>query len=151
MLSNSVRFWPPQHHADNICSKWKLVQNLDMIAATRTFSARPKTRLLHDGEMLSDKMVMKRTHSDAGEHVLIPHDKNTQEKRNWEYLRSQLNIPRSQWMGQTYVELLAKRGEWRVFVIGGQIVYTVHTIRNPEKRTWAWDVVRTYYSLDELT
>ena len=122
-----------------------------MIATTRTFSVRPKTRLLHDGEKLSNKIVIKRTHSDAGEHVLILHDKNNQEKHNWDYLHSQLNIPRSQWMGQTYVELLEKRGEWRVFVIGGQIVYTVHTLHNPGKRTWAWDVVQTYYSLDKLT
>jgi hypothetical protein len=100
---------------------------------------------------LSNKIVIKRTHSDAGEHVLILHDKNNQEKHNWDYLHSQLNILRSQWMGQTYVELLEKRGEWRVFMIGGQIVYTVHTLHNPGKRTWAWDVVQTYNSLDELT
>jgi hypothetical protein len=54
-------------------------------------------------------------------------------------------------MAQTYVETLKKRGEWRVFVIGGQIAYTVHTLRNREKKTWSWDVVRTYYSLEELT
>ena len=82
--------------------------------------------------------------------MLISHDKNNQKKCNWDYLHSQLNIPRSQWMGQTYVKLLEKRGEWRVFVIGGQIVYTIHTLHNPGKRTWAWDIVRTYYSLDEL-
>jgi len=54
-------------------------------------------------------------------------------------------------MGQTYVELLSKRGQWRVFMIGGQIVYIIHTLHNPGKRTWAWDVVQTYYSLDKLT
>jgi hypothetical protein len=96
-------------------------------------------------------MVLKRTHSDAAEHVLLPHDKAMQPKRNWEYLRSQMDIPGCQWMAQTYVETLKKRGEWRVFVIGGQIVYMLHTLRNREKKTWSWDVVRTYYSLEELT
>jgi hypothetical protein len=43
-------------------------------------------------------------------------------KRNWDYLRSQLDVPRSWWMAQSYVETLVKLGEWRSFVIGGRIV-----------------------------
>lgn len=140
--------WPPQDHVDTIASKWELAQTLDLIAQERTKTARPKTRLLIDGEAIRDAMVLKRTHSDAGEHVLIP---SNVVKRNWDYLRSQLDVPNSKWMAQTYVETLVKLGEWRTFIIGGRIVYTVHTLKNREKGTWSWDMVRTYYTLEEFT
>lgn len=143
--------WPSQDQANRLWSKWELIQNLDLVAGSRTFTARPKTRLLVDGENLTDRMVLKRTHSDAGEHVLVPRDAKSAHKRNWEYLRTQLDIPGALWMAQGYQELLLKKGEWRVFLVGGQIVYTIHTIRNRDKGTWSCDIVRTYYSLDELT
>src|ERR1700732_5575813 len=88
-------------------------------------SARPKTRLLTDGEPILNVMVLKRTHSDAGEHVILPSDID---KRNWVYLRSQLDVPGSQWMAQSFVETLMRLGEWMVFVIGGKPVDRVHTL-----------------------
>jgi hypothetical protein len=147
-LSCVIRMWPPQDHVNTIASKWELTRTLDFIAQERTKTARPKTRLLVDGETIRDAMVLKRTHSDAGEHVLMP---THVVKRNWDYLRSQLDVPRSRWMAQSYVETLVKLGEWRSFVIGGRIVYTVYTLRNREKGTWSWDMARTYYTLEELT
>jgi glutathione synthase/RimK-type ligase-like ATP-grasp enzyme len=120
---------------------------LDLIAQERTKTARPKTRLLVDGEKLLNVMVLKRTHSDAGEHVIIPSDTR---RHNWEYLRSQLDVPNSRWMAQSFVEQLVRLGEWRVFVIGGKVVYTVHTLKNLERNTWSWDRAHTYYTLEEL-
>jgi hypothetical protein len=147
-LSRVIRMWPPQDHVDTIASKWELTRTLDFIAQERTKTARPKTRLLVDGETILDVMVLKRTHSDAGQHVLLP---TNVVKCNWDYLRSQLNVPRSRWMAQSYVETLVKLGEWRSFVVGGNIVYTVHTLSNREKGTWSWDMACTYYTLEELT
>ena len=146
-LSRIIRMWPPQDHVNTIASKWELAQTLDLIAQERTKTARPKTRLLVDGENILDAMVLKRTHSDAGEHVIIPSDVN---RRNWTYLRSQLDVPGSQWMAQSFVQPLVKLGEWRVFLIGGKPVYTVHTLKNRDRNTWSWDMVRTYYTLEEL-
>jgi hypothetical protein len=100
-----------------------------------------------DDEQIVNTMVLKRTHSDAGEHVVVPSDAY---KCNWDYLRGQLDVPGSQWMVQLFVEHLAKLGEWRVFVVGGKIVYTVHTLKNRDRKTWSWDVAHTYYTLDEL-
>lgn len=139
--------WPPQDHVNTIASKWELAQTLNLITQEATNTARPMTRLLVDGERIVDAMVLKRTHSDAGEHVVIPSNVH---KRNWDYLRGQLDVPGSRWMGQAYVEHLARLGEWRVFIVGGKIVYTVHTLKNQERNTWSWDVVHTYYTLEEL-
>ncbi|KIM90474.1 hypothetical protein PILCRDRAFT_84468 [Piloderma croceum F 1598] len=150
-VCREVCIWPPQDQVNNIASKWQLIQSLDLIAGTRTLSSRPRTWLLCNGQPINNKTVLKRTHSNAAEHVLLLNDKTMQPKWDWGYLCSQMDIPGCQWMAQMYVETLEKRGKWRVFVIGGQIVYTVHTLRNHEKKTWLWDVVRTYYSLEELT
>ena len=139
--------WPPQNHVNTMASKWELAQTLDFIAQERTKSARLKTRLLTDGKPILNVMVLKRTHSDAGEHVILPSDID---KRNWVYLRSQLDVPGSQWMAQSFVEPLMRLGEWRVFLIGGKPVYTVHTLKNRDRNTWSWDMVRTYYTLEEL-
>jgi hypothetical protein len=92
-VCRAVRIWLPQDQVNNIASKWQLVQGLDLIAGMRTRSSRPRTRLLHDGQSINDKTVLKCTHSNAGEHVLLPHDKATQPKQNWEYLHSQMDIP----------------------------------------------------------
>ena len=102
-LSCLIRMWPPQTHANTMASKWELAQTLDFIAQERTKSARPKTRLLMDGEPILNVMVLKRTHSDAGEHVILPSDTD---KHNWAYCCSQLDVPGSQWMAQSFVEPL---------------------------------------------
>ena len=130
-----------------IGSKWELSQSLDIITQKRTNTVRPKTRLLVDGEEIVDTMVLKRTHSDAREHVIVPSDMN---RHNWDYLHSQLDVPGSQWIAQSFMEPLARLGEWRVFLVGGVMVYTVHTLKNWDRNMWSWDIVHTYYTLEEL-
>jgi len=71
MLSRVICMWPHQHHIDTLASKWELCQLLDLVAQERTKTAHPRTRLLVDGERLVNAMVLKRTHSDAGEHVVV--------------------------------------------------------------------------------
>jgi hypothetical protein len=142
-LRRTVLVWPPQNQS---MSKLELTKLLDLAAANRTSSARPKTRPLKEGEVFKDAMVLKRTHSDMGQHVLLPGDP----RREWDYLLSNTEVPGCHWFAQSYVETLAILGEWRVFIVGSQIVYVVHTVRNPTKKTWSWDVVTTYYSIREL-
>jgi hypothetical protein len=137
--------WPPQ---EQVQTKWDLIQKLDLVAARRTFSARPRTRPLIDGETLNSHMVLKRTHSDMGRHVILPEDHS--DRRDWEYLRLNMEVPGCLWLGQSHIPTLSTLGEWRVFLVAGQIVYTVHTVYKPAKKTWSWDVPTTYYSLDEL-
>ena len=125
----------------------ELAQSLNLIAQERMNTARPRTRLLVDGEKILNAMVLKRTYSDAGEHVIVPSDTH---RHNWDYLRSQLGVPGLQWMAQSFVEQLVRLGEWRVFLIGGNVVYTVHTLKKWEWNTWFWDMTHTYYTLEEL-
>ena len=110
-LSQVICMWPPQDQVNTMASKWELAQSLDLIAQERTNTARPRTKLLVDGERILNAMMLKRIHSDAGEHVIVPSDTH---RHNWDYLCSQLGVPGSQWMVQSFVEQLVKLGEWRV-------------------------------------
>ena len=47
--------------------KMGIAQSLDLIAQERMNTAHPRTRLLVDGERILNAMVLKRTHSNAGE------------------------------------------------------------------------------------
>jgi hypothetical protein len=142
-LRRIVHIWPPPNQSKN---KWELIQMLDLVAARRTYSVRPITRPLQIGDPINDMVVLKRTHSDMGNHVLLPNNLN----RNWKYMSRNMEVPGCMWLAQSYVYTLASLGEWRVFLMGGQIVYVVHTVHNPQKGTWTWDVPVNYYSLEEL-
>src|SRR5882762_6501095 len=95
--------WPPFDQASTIGSKWQLIENLELI---------------HPSTML------KRTHSESSNHVIFPNDL---EKRNWEYLNTHSEIPRCRWFAQSYIKSLKDLGEWRVILVGGSPVYTIHT------------------------
>jgi hypothetical protein len=144
-LSRFVYMWPSIRQMNSIASKQQFISHLDIIAA-KTSSLRPKTILLKDGDSFPKDAVIKRSHSDCGHHVLLPNNKG----RNWESLNQHPKIPGAVWMAQTYVPTLQSLGEWRVFIVGGQAVYTVHTKYNEEKSTWFWEPVDDFYSLEEL-
>jgi glutathione synthase/RimK-type ligase-like ATP-grasp enzyme len=141
-----VHTWPPWQHVDRMGSKIPLMQNLDFIASTVTKSKRPITEILDVTTSIPDSIVLKRTHSDCGNHVLFPGDPLI----NPTYLLSQLDIPGSRWLGQNFVPTLRKLGEWRVFIIGGQIVDVVHTRINHETGCWKWERTTRFWSLGEL-
>lgn len=144
-LCEAVRMWPPQ---DQVRNKYDVIRQLDLVAARRTISARPVTHKLDDIDNIDPtKVVLKRTHSDMGQHVILPGDES---KFTLEYLQSRLEVPGCFWFAQTFVPTLRELGEWKVFLIGGQIVYIVHTRRNWSKGVWVSETPTTYYSLEEL-
>lgn len=145
-LSKEVYIWPPPNQIETVGSKLTLINHLDMVAGRSTKTARPNTRLLLPDDRIPKQIVLKRTHSDSGEHVIFPGDNN----RNWEHLRSQSNIPNCQWFGQTFISTLRTLGEWRVFFVGGRIIYVIHSVYNERKGSWKWERVHDYYSLDEF-
>lgn len=145
-LCRTVHIWPPPKQMNTVHSKWIQNQNLLHVALNVTHTIRPQAKLLNDGDQFPPNIVLKRTHSDTGHHVLLPGDA----KRNWEYMRNNCEVPGSRWFGQTYIEPLSKMGEWRVFLVGGKVVYTVHTLYNKESKSWKWDIVSSFYTLDEL-
>lgn len=145
-LQSIVYIWPPPQHVERMGSKITLANNLDFIAATATNTKRPITRILDVTQQIPDSIVVKRTHSDSGNHVLLPGNPLI----NQEYLLSQLNIPDAVWFGQSYVPTLRHLGEWRVFIIGGRIIDIVHTRIHQETGCWKWERATQFWSLEEL-
>ena len=86
---------------------------------------------MKSGDYISDKTVLKRTHSESGNHIIFLQDMLG--KRTWEYMDAHSEIPRCRWFSQTYVPLLKDYGEWRVVIVRGAPAYTVHTqpVGNP--------------------
>jgi hypothetical protein len=146
MLSRLVYIWPPAHHVNSLGSKQRLIHHLDVIAG-QTSSLRPQSKILKDGDPIPKDAVIKRTHSDCGDHVIMPTDLGD---RNWDNLNDNLHIPGSVWIAQALVPTLRKLGEWKVILIGGQPLYTVHAKYNDVKATWCWEPVDSFYSLDEF-
>jgi hypothetical protein len=145
-LTRFVYVWPPFTQVNEIGSKKDLLSNLDTIALTITKTLRPKTKTLCHGDNIPDNTVIKRSHSDCGLHVFKPGDTG----RNWESFDKLTQVPGATWISQTFIPALAKLGEWRVFIIGGEITCTVHTRYDPEKGIWSYDFVDAFYSLREL-
>ena len=46
---------------------------------------------MKSGDYISDKTVLKRTHSESGNHIIFPQDMLG--KRTWEYMDAHLEIP----------------------------------------------------------
>jgi hypothetical protein len=143
-LLKVAHVWPPSEHLE-MGSKDELLTNLDIVAGSETNSPRPSWMLLRRGDPIPTNTIIKRTNSDCGNHVLRP----TSQDRNWEYIEKE-TIPGSRWISQSYIPELAILGEWRVFVIGGDVVSVVHTVYNEENETWNWEMVELYYTLKEL-
>jgi hypothetical protein len=146
ILTRITYVWPPFSQINEIGSKRDLLFNLDAIASTITKTLRPKTKHLCYGEDIPANTVIKGSHSNCGLHVFRPGDAG----RDWESLDKLTHVPDATWFLQTYVPALAKLGEWRVFIIGGKITYTVHTRYDQEKGIWTWEPVTAFYSLREL-
>jgi hypothetical protein len=137
--------WPPIEQIDGVGSKTELIRHLDSIASEmKTF--RPRTKALIPGTQIPNDIVLKRTNSDSGEHVIFPNHPN----RNWEYLSRQLEIPGCVWLGQAMVDTLRYFGEWRVIFVDGKIVCIVHTKYQERTGTWKMQGIHDFYSLKEL-
>ena len=145
-LAQFTYLWPPVDQASTIGSKWQLVENLDIIA-TLNNQIWPQSRLMKSGDYISDKTMLKHTHSESGNHIIFLQD--MLDKRTWEYMDAHLEIPRSQWFPQTYVPLLKGYGEWWVVIIGGAPAYTVHTQLASGNR-WKYRNTTAFWPLHKL-
>ena len=145
-LASVILFWPDPLELEKLASKAVLISHLDEVARTCTQSFRPTTERLSPGQSIPSNTVLKRTNSDCGLHVLMPESIH----RNWEYLHKNSEIDGSIWLSQSYVPSLYKLGEWRVILIGGQVVHTVHTHYKPHLNDWTFNAAEKFYSLGEL-
>ena len=135
--------WPTPNHAKLMGNKLELIMHLDWVA-NKLGSPRPKTVRLRRGGPIPRDVVLKRTHSDQQSHVILPRTHS----RAWARLDE--GPDGAQWFAQDYVGLLRKVGEWRVFMVGGNIIYVVHTAYIPEHKCWMYTNVTEFLSLFKL-
>jgi len=98
------------------------------------------------GDSLPKDAVIKWTHSDCRHYVLTPNESG----QDWVNLIQYPKGPGATWFAQAYIPTLWKLGELRVFIIGGQPIYTMHTKYHEGKSTWSWEPVDSFYSLQEF-
>ncbi|KAG9311951.1 hypothetical protein JVU11DRAFT_7214 [Chiua virens] len=140
-----LAMWPPTKQLERAGFKFHLLVDLTLIN-DRQHAIRPATCLLPLNSPIPDDTVLKRSHSDCGAHVIMPGDAK---RRTWSYLRSQ--TPGNElWLSQEYVDTLSRLGEWRAFLLGGEIIHVVHTYRDRSKGEWHGREVLSYWSLEEL-
>lgn len=141
--------------------KWNTVAILDMIADKNGWR-RPKTTLLTRGCHIPVDTVLKRSHSDCGEFVIMPEEplktSGTATKwprgvqrllHTWEELDARTNAPEQRWVSQEYVDTLVKIGEWRCFLVGGHVMNVVHTMKMDEA-SWHGKRISNFLTLAEM-
>jgi hypothetical protein len=138
--------WPDPIHVDTIGSKWQLYHHLDLISKSFKNTPRLPWEVLSVGDDIKQVAVLKRSHSDSGEHVLMPGDP----RRNWEYMSNAMDVPGCKWIAQMYSPSLLAYGEWRVIILGGEIFHVTHTIYNKSKKTWSGQTTNSWYTIEEL-
>ena len=130
--------WPPIKQAHLVAMKWPTIEHLQMIARSNGVYV-PATVRLDRWHVLPDDVVLKRSHSEYGVHVILPGIHK--DIRTWEYLNE--NTGKDEfWMAQQYVQSLEQIGEWRVLLLGGHIMSVMHTHKTAG-RDWAGDWAAT--------
>lgn len=161
-LMKRVRFWPPVPSLRMAGLKWNVVMILDMIAVKHGW-IRPKTTVLTPGCQIPKGTVLKRSHSDCGDFVILPEGAvkgNTRAATNerglrralrtWDELNVRTSAPEQKWASQEYVDTLVMFGEWRCFIVGGHIINVVHTVKVGDDGLWRGQTVRNFLSLSEI-
>jgi hypothetical protein len=144
-LEMRTKTWPPSVQVDCVGQKNVLIRHLDFIASQMKVG-RPKTTMLKRGDPIPEETVLKRTHSDCGSQVILP--KAGRHPAKWDKLQE--GPPGSVWMSQEFVGHLRECGEWRVVMVGGKILYVVHTVYDKGRKCWNFVEVKRFLSLDEI-
>lgn len=141
--------WPPPKQIERVGWKDPDCVLLDLIAR-RLNGLRPATIPLQpqdiDSSSIIPDTVLKRSNSDCGHHVIFPDERR---KRNVEHLR-ELSPYGEKWLMQEYVPTLRTVGEWRVFIVNGAVIQTVHTYMHSDTKRWEATLATTFWSLDEI-
>jgi hypothetical protein len=136
--------FPNRVHLEHLGSKAGLTKRLDFISDSMG-TKRPKTTPLKRGGPIPTGVVLKRTQSDCQSHVFLP--KSNRPVR-WEDLKE--GPPGSVWLAQDFVPELRSLGEWRSVIVGGDLVYVVHTNYDDREKGWKFVKADTFYSLEEI-
>jgi len=85
-------------------------------------------------------VVIKRDYSDSNEWTFLPQRKKrarlleTKFNETSESYRGIQNLPFPSWLAQPYMPALVEKGEIRAYVVGGVLMYAVHTYPTGDKR-----------------
>ncbi|KAI6154549.1 hypothetical protein BKA82DRAFT_4010384 [Pisolithus tinctorius] len=146
LLSRQVQFWPPPDQVRTAAVKWETLAHLQAISGIQRWAV-PEMHIISDGDPIDDAYVLKRSHSDCGKHVILPTAPKS--SRTWAHLRNNMNEDSDEvWIAQQYIPSLVFLGEWRVIIVGGQIMSVTHTHRL-NNGGWSGIPVTSFLSLEE--
>ncbi|KAI5982791.1 hypothetical protein F5J12DRAFT_788081 [Pisolithus orientalis] len=141
-----VQFWPPPDQVRTAAVKWETLAHLQAISAIHRWVV-PEMHIISDGDPIDDSYVLKRSHSDCGKHVILPTAPKS--SRTWAHLKNNTNEDSDEvWIAQQYIPSLVFLGEWRVIIVGGQIMSVTHTHRL-NNGGWSGIPVTSFLSLEE--
>lgn len=156
-LEKDLFIWPPVREMFRAGKKFTLVEDLDKIALKITKTARPKTKLLDATcklPLTSDQRphILKREQSESSNHYLSPF--HVLQLKGPDV--AQMAKGPIRWLWQDYVPYLLTMGEWRMFIIGGQPLLAIWTIKKIQgadlgiDQQWEDADMTGYYSLSEI-
>jgi hypothetical protein len=127
-LDRRIAVWPPVEELLWSSHKLEVIKLLDEIAFAKQMP-RPWTAPLTAGFKPNDRTFLKREGSDCSTHAFKPSEVAEFSEKD---LKKKAETKGYRWMVQEFVPALAFIGEWRAILVGGRIVYTVHTRPGPE-------------------
>ncbi len=107
---------------------------------------RPRTNTLNRGDVILEGTVLKRTHSDSQNHIIL----TDSPLHSWPSMEP--GPSESTWLSQGYIPALREIGEWRVVIVNETIQYVVHMIpqMKDQIQVLSSKLVEDYYSLVEI-
>lgn len=146
-----LAIWPPPKQLEWMGKK---VSDSKMLAIIAKESNRPhpSTSVLDLATLtdvtMPDDTVLKRGNSDCGTHVLFPSNR-TRRRRCVADLQAMSPFGEL-WLSQEFIPTLQTIGEWRVFIVNGSIIHTIHTCKVDDGVGWAARQVMSFWSLNEI-
>ena len=140
--------WPPPKQLERV--GWKEPDALFLgIFSKQNRRMHPRTHALNLETLtcIPGGMVLKRSNSDCSTHVILPEDtcRLTVDDLKRHSPHGEL------WLAQEYVPTLRMIGEWRVFIVNGTIIQTVHTYRNANSQgRWIAKQATSFWTLEEI-
>jgi hypothetical protein len=146
-----LSIWPPPKQLEWLGKKAPESGMLATIAQ-QLQRPHPMTSVLDLDQLTDDTVpvdtVLKRGNSDCGHHVLFPSE-GRRRKVSVANLR-RMSPFGEVWLSQEFVPTLQSVGEWRVFVINGNIIHTIHTSKVDVAQGWGAQQVMSFWSLKEI-
>jgi len=155
LLSNKVPILPPVDDMLALSRKMDVIKVFDLIAEQVTCTARPTTNVVElPLKEIPKDIVFKREGSDMAEHVYLPHEV-ARLTPNTLTRRLKKKSAGYRWITQTYIPQLRQFGEWRVYVVGGEVFQVITTQprcgATTAENVMNVDVLHGMWNLAELT